>query len=307
MSQQQGFDPKAALYCGGFIVGWTIGPVYIEYLTGYMDTWTQNGLRYSVACLFWLPLLVWTIRRGNFPKKLWKLAIPVAVINIISQSTWAASFYFSQPAFLVLLAKTCVLFVATISIFVFPDERPLLRQPVFWVGLLLAFGGTFGIVMYHSDSQAQGLFWGTFMALAHSFTFAIYTILIKLLLRGIDPRLSFSVITVYTAPCLMGLAFWLGKPTETLSLSIRPWSYVVISAVISIAIAHVSFYGAVKRIGANIPSVLLLVVPFTTLLVSSILFSERLTLLQGVSGLGLLAGVGLTMRAEQRTRRLEAE
>lgn len=294
------FDLPSALACAGFILGWTIGPQFIKLLTGYMDVWTQNGLRYSVACLFWLPFLLYTIRRGQFPKILWTAAIPVALINILAQSAWASAFYFSKPAYLALLSKTCILFVAAISIFAFPDERPLLKSPKFWLGLLLAFTGTFGVVMYHSDSQADGLFWGTVFALAHSVSFAVYTVLIKRFLRGIDSRLSFSVITLYTAPCLLLLAFLLGKPMDAFGLPLRPWVYIIVSAVISIALAHVFYYTAVRRIGANLPSVLLLVIPFTVLLASSVLFNERITVFQALAGLLLLAGLALTMQAEKQ-------
>lgn len=295
------FDIPAALACAGFILGWTIGPIFIKLLTGYMDPWTQNGLRYSVACLFWLPFLLWTIRKGRFPAHLWKAALPVAFVNLFGQSTWAAGFYFSNPAFLVLLSKTCILFVAAISIFVFPDERPLLRNPRFWIGLVLAFAGTFGVVMYHSPSQAEGLFWGTFFALGHSLTFAVYTVLVKIYLKDIDSRVSFAVITLYTAPALMAVAFLMGRPLDTLSLGWKPWSYVVISAVVAIALGHTFFYVAVRRLGASIPSVLLLVIPLTTLIVSYFIFHERLTAVQGLSALLLLAGLTVTLRAEKPT------
>lgn len=295
------FDVPGALASAGFILGWTIGPIFIKLLTGYMDTWTQNALRYSVACLFWLPFLLWQIRKASFPSRLWKAAVPVAVVNLFGQSTWAAGFYFSNPAFLVLLSKTCILFVALISIFVFPDERPLLKNPRFWIGLALAFAGTFGVVMYHSESQADGLFWGTFFALGHSLTFAVYTVLVKRYLQDIDSRLSFSVITLYTAPALMVIAFLLGRPLDTLSLGWRPWSYVVTSGIIAIALGHTFFYVAVRRLGANIPSVLLLVIPLTTLIVSWFIFRERLTLVQGLSALLLLAGLTVTLRAEKPT------
>lgn len=302
--RQNRIDIIATLCCAGFVIGWTIGPIFIEYLTGYVDVWTQNALRYTAACLFWLPLLLGKLHAGKLPPKLWLYAIPVTLVNLVAQSTWAASFYFGKPGFLVLLAKTCILFVAGFSILLFPDERPLLKQPMFWGGLLLAFAGTFGIVAYQHADKAGGLFWGAFFALAHSFSFAVYAVLIKLLLKHVDPRTSFSVITLYTAPCLMILALLWGKPAVALEMGLRPWMYVVVSAVLSIALSHVFFYSAVQRIGANIPSVLLLLIPFTVLLASMILFGERLTGLQWLSGMILMTGIAVTMRAKIRANRM---
>ena len=34
---------------------WSIGPVCIRYLTGPLDVWSQNSLRYLAAVVFWLP------------------------------------------------------------------------------------------------------------------------------------------------------------------------------------------------------------------------------------------------------------
>lgn len=291
------------LGCLGFIIGWTIGPIYIECLTGYLDVWSQNAIRYCVACLFWLPFLFYKISKNQLPRKLWIYAIPVTLVNLAAQSTWAGSFYFSQPAFLVILSKSCILFVAGLSVLLFPDERKLLQTPLFWIGLAAAFAGTFGIVYYHADTAAEGLLWGTVLALSHSFSFAVYTVLIKLFFKEIDPRVSFSVITLYTAPGLFLLALLFGTPAEIADLSLRPWTYIIISAVVSIALSHVAFYIAVQKIGVNIPSVLLLVVPLTVGIASFFLFHERMTILQWCSGIILLCGIGCAIHAQQNMQK----
>jgi drug/metabolite transporter (DMT)-like permease len=289
--------------CLGFIIGWTIGPIYIKLLTGYLDVWSQNLIRYSVACLFWLPFLFYKIHRKELPAKLWKYAIPVTLVNLLAQSTWAGSFYFSLPAFLVILSKSCILFVAGLSVILFPDERRLLQTPLFWIGIAAAFAGTFGIVYYHADSAGEGLLWGTILALSHSFSFAVYTVLVKMYFKGIDPRVSFSVITLYTVPGLFLLALLFGSPAELAHLSLQPWTYIIISAVVSIALSHVAFYIAVQKIGVNIPSVLLLVIPLTVGIASFFLFHERMTVLQWCSGMVLLGGLGCAIRAQQRIQK----
>lgn len=291
------------LGCLGFIIGWTIGPIYIKLLTGYLDVWSQNVVRYSVACLFWLPFLFYKIYRKELPAKLWKFAIPVTLINLAAQSAWAGSFYFSKPGFLVILSKSCILYVAGLSVLLFPDERKLLQTPLFWVGLAAAFAGTFGIVYYHAESSSQGLLWGTVLALCHSFSFAVYTVLIKMYFKGIDPRVSFSVITLYTAPGLLLLAVLFGSPADIVHLSLRPWMYIIISAIVSIALSHVAFYIAVQKIGVNIPSTLLLVIPLTVGIASFFLFNERMTVLQWCSGIVLLCGLGCAIRAQQNVQK----
>ena len=70
------------------------------------------------------------------------------------QSLWAATFYYVGPAFAVLLSKTSVLWVATFSLILFADERPLARSGRFWGGMVLALTGVFGVLYFKDDFAA---------------------------------------------------------------------------------------------------------------------------------------------------------
>lgn len=72
----------------------------------------------------------------------------------------------------------------------------------------------------------------------------------------------------------------------------------VVSAITAIALGHVFFYTAIKRIGATIPSLVILVQPFMVFSISRVVFHERLTLLQLVFGVLLLIGAGLSVWAQ---------
>ena len=56
------FDVLATLASIGMLCCWSVGPVFIKYLTGYIDAWTQNLLRYSTACIFLLPFLFFDVK-----------------------------------------------------------------------------------------------------------------------------------------------------------------------------------------------------------------------------------------------------
>jgi len=107
------------------------------------------------------------------------------------------------------------------------------------------------------------------------------------------------VITVYTVLGLSVLAILLGRPSALAELSLRQMSYVVISGITAIALAHVFFYAAIHRIGATIPSMINLLTPFTVLVLSGIFFDEHLTGLQWVFGITLILGIGLSVRAQK--------
>ena len=286
----------------GALCGWSLGPIFIAYLTGYVDSWTQNALRYTVACLFWLPLLLYFRHTGKFDRRTWRRAILPALANITMQSMWARAFYYIGPAFLVLLSKTSVLWVAGFSLIFFRDERPLAKSLRFWVGLALSLTGVFGVLYFREDFTAAGTLIGIVIALVTGFMWAVYTISVKAALHDIDSRCGFSVISLYTAVGLWAGAWAFGAPQECTSLGWRPWAVVVFSAVTAIALAHVFYYIAVKRIGATIPMLVILAQPFIVFSISSVVFNERLSTLQLLFGMVLLAGSGLSVWAQQHLR-----
>lgn len=286
----------AALLC------WATGPILIKYLTADTDSWTQNALRYSAACLFWLPFVAAQALRGAFPQRMWRRAVVPSLANVAMQSLWAAGFYYLAPAFMTLLTSTSILWVTSFSLVFFPEERPLLRSPRFWLGLGLSLTGLLGVVYFKEDFTAAGLRLGIAIALAEAFTWGVYTVSVKVALRDIDSRSGFSVISLYTTAGLWLCAILLGHPGQALYMGLAAWTAIVVSAILSIALAHVLFYAAIRRIGATIPMLVVLSLPFIVFSMSSIFFHERLNALQLLSGVVLLLGSASSIWAQQHLR-----
>jgi len=295
-------DMVATAAALGALVCWSLGPLFIKYLSGCMDSWTQNAVRYSVACLFWLPFLVHTTARGSFAKRTWRRALLPSVANIAMQSLWAAGFYYIGPAFMAMLSKTSILWVAGFSLIVFPEERPLMRSGRFWLGFLLSLAGLVGVIAFKDDFAATGTLTGIVIALGQAFMWGVYTISVRIAFQDIDPRASFSVMSVYAAVGLSVCAFVFGQPSQVLHLDARAWMAVLISAVTAIALGHVFYYTAIRRIGATIPMLVILAQPFVVFSLSSILFHERLNGVQLLFGGVLLGGSALSVWAQQHLR-----
>ena len=290
------FGLTALAACAGFWACWTVGPIYIKLLAGPLDVWTQNMARYAVACVFWLPFLLLCGRHGITRSILLKALIPTA-FSLAMQSCWAGAFYYEQPAFMVLLSRTSVLWVGLFSLVFFVDERRLFKSPIFWTGAMLAITGLAGVILSNPRFELTTSWKGIALALGASLGWAAYAVSVKIVFRGVDSRLSFSLITIYTVLGLSVLAMLFGRPAALLELSLPQVSYVVISGVTAIALAHVFFYAAIHRIGATIPSMINLLTPFSVLILSRIFFDEHLTGLQWVFGIALIAGIALCVRA----------
>ena len=292
-------DITATASCIGALTFWSLGPIFIKYLTGHLDSWTQNLLRYSVAALFWLPFLLLSIRTKRLDTKVWRRALIPGAANVIMQSLWAAAFYYIGPAFMVLLTKTNIFWIAAFSLILFPEERSLAKSKRFWAGLICSAIGLIGVMVYKVDLAEAKTIRGILIALAAAFMWGVYTVAARIAFRPIDSRQGFSVLSIYTVAGLALCAIPFGDVKNSIHLGLWQWACVVISAVTAIAFAHTLYYAAMKRIGATIPALVILAQPFVVLGISNVVFGESLNGVQLLFGVVLLAGAALAIWAQQ--------
>lgn len=297
-------DIIATLCCAGFVACWTVGSLQIEYLTAEVDVWTQNAARYTVACLFWMPFLLYHVRRQHVPKRLWVAAIPVFCANLIMQVCWGASFYHADPGFITLLNKTSVIWVASFSLTFFADERGLLKSIYFWLGLCCSITGVVGVIAFQEKLSFHASFWGAFFPIASSVTWACYTLLAKVMFKNTDSRINFAVITLYMVVGLGMLAVLFGRPVQLLDMDAAGWANLVSSGITAIALAHVFYYIAIQRIGATIPAMTLLSTPLFTIIASRLIFGEILTAAQLAFGAILVTGAAAAILAQRDLKTL---
>jgi len=298
-------DPVGTAAMLAAMICWTTGPLFIRYLSGHLDAWSQNLWRYTVAMLFWLPYLLVAMRRGRAGPNVWKRAIPPTLANIVMQSLWAWSYYFIKPGFAVLLSRSSLIWTAGFCLVYFPDERGLVRSSRFWLGMLFSVTGLVTIIVKKHDFTATASVTGIIIMLSAAAGWALYTILARVAFKDIDPRTGFSVVSIYTVAGLAILAALFGRPAQLLSLGARPVTFVVISGILSISLAHTLYYTSILRIGATIPALMLQLSPFATLLLSMAFFAERLNAWQWAGGMILLTGSALSVWAQQDLRKTD--
>lgn len=297
------FDFPGTLAALGALFCWSTGPIIIKYLSGHLDSWTQNFLRYSVACLFWLPFLLFSIKTRRLDKRVWRRAILPAAANIVMQSFFARAFYYIGPAFMVLLAKSSLIWIAGFSLFFFPQERALVKSRLFWTGLGLSLMGVVGVGCFKEGLTATSTLTGIVLTLVMAFMWAVYILSAKIAFKDIDSRQGFSVLTIYTVVGLSLLAFRFGELEACVQMEPKQWAIVAGSGITSIAFAHVLYYTAMRRIGATIPALIVLVQPFIIFAISRIVFNESLNIYQILFGAILLLGSALAIWAQQHLKR----
>jgi drug/metabolite transporter (DMT)-like permease len=289
----------AALSCIGTLICWSSAPLFIKYLTGYLDLWTQNLLRYAAACLFWLPFLFIAAKKGQLPKSVWKRAILPFIPNIISQNLWAAAFYYIDPGFASLLSMTAFLWVIILSVIFFADERQHLSNRLFRLSIILSLVGLMGVMFFHPAFTHSYTIIGIVIVILYGIIWGLYAIAVKVAFRGIDSRIGFSVVSIYTVVALFILTMFMGQPGKCLEMTFNGWFAVIVSGVTGIAMGHVFYYISIRRLGPTTPSLVQLAQPFIVVVFSYFLFSEKLSVPQLVFGVVLVAGSALAILAKR--------
>ncbi len=300
----QGFDVVGSLAVAGTAITFIAVPVIIRYLTGYLDTWTQNAYRYLVAFVIWTPFLLLRVCRGRVESSVWKKALIPAVLNILQQILYTTAFYYIEPAFMSLLVKTSLIWIMVFALLLFPDERGLLRSRLFWAGLPLCVVGVIGVMVFKGGFTVEGTVVGILLALACGLSWGAYTVAVRYFFRNVDSRTGFAVIAVYTTVGLLILALVFGEPQQGLRMPPGAWTAVIGSGLLGIAFGHVFYYVAIKRVGATITALFMLITPLGVYAVTSYLFGETLGVKQWIAGLVLLSGAALVLWSQRSLRRV---
>jgi drug/metabolite transporter (DMT)-like permease len=285
------------------IFSWSTVPLFLKFFTRYIDAWTANGIRYPFAALLLLPWVVQFYFKGQLTARVLRLAILPAVINFLGQVLWAWAPYFVEPGLLAFTVRLSVVWSVLGSFILFADERTLIKSRRFWVGLVLSLCGFFFMITAGKALPSGSKLTGILISLLYSVFGALYGLTVRRNMQAFDSRLSFGIIALYTALGTFVLMLFVGNYSVVWQLSPFLILMILLSAIIGIAIAHVFYYVAVKRIGVAIASSFNLISAFLTAIFSWILFQEILTAVQWAAGLLLISGAMLLLWAQEKVKK----
>jgi drug/metabolite transporter (DMT)-like permease len=286
---------------GAIICGSTV-PLFLKYFTSYIDGWTSNGYRYPFATIFYLPWLYYFYKKGKLNKKIWILALVPAAGNLAAQCFWAWAPYYINPGLISFLARISIVWSIVGSFILFRDERSLLFSKRFWGGLSLAVAGYIGTIIARNGLPGGVTLTGIIIVLMFTLCGAVYRLGVRRNLIDIDPRLAFSVISLYTSVGTVTLLFFLGEPMAFTRIPGNVLILIALSALIGIGTAHVLYYFAMKRLGVAICSSFSFSAMFITAGWSFFLFDERLTIMQWICGIIMMSGGFLLLWSQEKVR-----
>ncbi|HPF98947.1 MAG TPA: DMT family transporter [Kiritimatiellia bacterium] len=296
----------AVLSLATAIFFWSSVPLLLKFFSHRLDAWTVNGLRYTFAALFWLPYVLRHVHEVPPGRNIWKDALPPAIIHLVGQMLFGLTPYFNDATVINFVSRSSFLFTTLLGFSLLREERPLARRPLFWVG----FGGTAaGLIALYigglgtTSTSAAGMI----LLIVTASCWGFYSVLVRKFMHGYSPRVSFGVISLYAAPGLIALMFGVGDWHPVLSLSLRIWVLIWISAIAGIALGHVLFYRAIHTLGPIASEGSLLFIPFATAILAYGALGERMGSLQWIGGLILVASCLFLVVAKAQTHRAHRE
>ncbi|MBX3397004.1 MAG: DMT family transporter [Phycisphaerae bacterium] len=304
-SQNRKYDPAGVACVVVTLLGWSSVLLFLRHLAPYIDGWSANGWRYGMCAGGLCPYLLIRQCRGHADWHLWRRAIVPSVFNCIGQTFFGFAVYYIEPGLAAFLLRVSLVSSTLGAFTLFADERVLARSLLFWSGLSLIVIGSICTVAFSIHPVAGSSGFGMLLAAAAGGFFGLYGVSVRYFMRGVRPTDSFSAIATVTALVMIGLMFW-RSPTRgacVLDLSAMNTFWIVLSAVIGIAIGHIFYYAAIARLGVAVAAAIVQLSPFFCSLGSIYLFGEVLTPGQWIAGAGMVFGASLLIRSEQRRGR----
>ena len=264
-------------------------PLFLKHFTAFLDAWTVNGLRYGMAALFWLPFVIRL--RGSTPpgRNVWRDAIPPTVVNAVGQVGFALAPYHNDASVIGFASRASFLFSMVLGFALLPQERVVVRRPLFWLGSAGIAVGLYG--MYRSGvQQGSTSLLGMAIMLGTAVSWGFYGVLVRRHVAGYDVRLSFGVISLYTTGLLWLAMFAFGQWPKALHLSAGLWGLLAASSILGIALSHVLLYRSIHALGPVVTEGGLCACPFLTALGAVLILKEAMGPAQWVGGSLLAVG-----------------
>ena len=304
----------ACVACSVFTYGSV--SIFLRFFRDYLDAWTVNAVRYTVASLILLPFVLILRRRPEARKhasgsrNIWIAALVPAAVNVIGQVLWALSPYYEvQAATMTFITRSSFLFTALLGFLLIPAERRLAKRPLFLIGAVVCIGGVVIMFLQKMLSGEQSSLAGMGILVVTALFWGAYAVSVRRYLGGYSLRLSFGVVSLYTSAALVVLMFIFGKWYELGGLGAEAPKVLVllaVSAVIGMVFSHMLYYRGIHGLGPVIANGMLMATPFVTYIGAWIFLKEKMTGMQMLGGFVIVAGGVLLVRSKARIERKKA-
>ena len=283
-------------------------PIFLRFFKDYLDSWTVNAVRYAVSAIILLPFVLILLNRSG-PKNpaggdgnggvipagnIWRAALIPSVINIVGQVLWAVSPYFNvQAAAMGFTTKSSFLFTVLFGFLLIPKERLLAKRPMFLAGAAVCLCGLAIMFLQKMLGEGGSSLAGMGILVVTAVFWGAYAVSIRLCLGGFPLRLSYGVVSIYTAAGLSAMMFAFGDYRALGGLGDKTVNMLLLmaaSAVIGMIFSHMLYYRGIHGLGPVISNGILMATPFVTYVGAWLVLGEQMAWTQVLGGVVIVVG-----------------
>jgi len=250
-----------------------IGPIFVRYLSQYLDVQTQNAFRYLSGSLS-LFIIVSIFFRKEVKQclKAWKKLFITAFLLIVMQTFWVMALYRILPALVSLIGKISIVFTVVISFALFPEERESIKSAKYILGTLLCLSGVIGVILFKEGVTSLQMKWGIIFIILANLFWTFYNVYVQKTLRNYNTVAFTPYVFAISACAFFLIALIKENPVAIIHLPPKVLFILFISGLFCIGIAHSIYYFAIRATGIALASSILLLSPFLTAIFSYFIF-----------------------------------
>lgn len=291
---------KGTTFLLGNILSWAAVPVLLRYLTDSIDAWTANGVRYPLGTILYLPVFIVAWRSGELDRTMLRRCVVPSLLALGGQILWGLSPYYLPAGTIGFLLRFSLVFSLAGAVLLFPDERPLLKQLSFYIGLVLSIAGFVLLSVSKMQTDAEVTVAGILIAFACSLFYGFYGVSVRYYLLRANPLVSSGVVSTFVSIGTVIMMFCVGDYGALVRVSGVDWLVILISSVVGITLGHYFLYSAVPRLGAAVTSGAQTLTPFATIVLAAWLLHESMNAIEWTGGLMMVVGAATLILAHYR-------
>jgi drug/metabolite transporter (DMT)-like permease len=284
-------------YTGVFLVflsatGFGFMPILATYAyAGGANVATVLFLRFGVASLF-LFLYLW-LKKGlkvTISKKQWlALFLYGGVIYALISTFYFSSLHYIPGPLTALLLYTSPIFVVILNLVI--EKEVFSKKVIFSILLCIA-----GLGMVLGTSFHTINFYGVFLATAAAVGYAIHIVLMNRMVKDLPPFVTSAFVILFTAVSL----FVIGLTTHTLDFHFdsAALASIVGLSFASTILALLTFFAGMQLIGSTNASILSMLEPVVTIVLSTAILGQSLTGLQLIGSAAVLFGAAIVVKGQ---------
>lgn len=279
--------------CFGFM------PIFaVQAYKGGATVMTFLLLRFSLAALLLFSYIFVKVKKISVKPKQYLFLFLLGGVLYFLQAT----FYFSSVSYIPASLTALILYVypVIVAILSFFIDKEILSKKVYvsiafsLVGLVLVLGA--------SIQNVHPL--GILLAFLAAITYSLYIVFGNKVVKQVSPLVATAFIVLFAAISFL-LSGWVTDGLR-FNLNLQAWINLLGIVLISTVFANVAFFKGLEFIGSTRSAVLSTVEPLVTVLLSTLILYEHMSVFQLIGGLFVISSAILAIFAKNRQKIVKA-